>query len=198
LERFGDAGLRARLPEEADPRALLEELRALPHVVDAVVTERHALVAFDPGLPPLDVADAIARALSEPSPATAPSEHRIHVRYDGADLDEVAAMTRLSRAEVIAIHSQSAYVVAAVGFLPGFAYLRGTDGRLIVPRRERPRPRVEPLSVAIAGPYTGVYPFPSPGGWNLVGTAVGFAPFDPRSGATLALGDRVRFVRAAL
>jgi UPF0271 protein len=162
------------------------------------VTERHALVAFDPGLPPLDVADAIARALSEPSPATAPSEHRIHVRYDGADLDEVAAMTRLSRAEVIAIHSQSAYVVAAVGFLPGFAYLRGTDGRLIVPRRERPRPRVEPLSVAIAGPYTGVYPFPSPGGWNLVGTAVGFAPFDPRSGATLALGDRVRFVRAAL
>jgi 5-oxoprolinase (ATP-hydrolysing) subunit A len=197
LERFGDAALRARLPEGADTRSLLEELRALPHVVDAVVTERHALIAFDPGLPPVDVADAIARALSEPSPATAPSEHRIHVRYDGEDLDEVAATTRLSRGDVIALHTAPEYVVAALGFMPGFAYLRGIDSRLVVPRRQRPRSLIEPLSVGVAGPYTGVYPFASPGGWNLVGVAVGFAPFDPRSGATLALGDRVRFVRVA-
>jgi UPF0271 protein len=195
LERFGDAALRARLPDGADTRSLLEALRAVPHVVDAVVTERHALVAFDPGSPPVDVAVAIAHALSEPSSATAASEHRIHVRYDGEDLDEVAEMTQLSRGEVIALHTQPEYVVAAVGFLPGFAYLRGIDGRLVVPRRATPRPRVEALSVGVAGPYTGVYPFAAPGGWNLVGVAVGFAPFDPRSGATLALGDRVRFVR---
>jgi 5-oxoprolinase (ATP-hydrolysing) subunit A len=195
LERFGDAALRARLPEGADSRSLLEELRALPNVVDVVVTERHALVAFDPGLPPVDVAVAIAHALSEPAPATAPSQHRIHVRYDGEDLDEVAVVTRLSREDVVSLHTATEYVVAAVGFMPGFAYLRGLDERLLVPRRKRPRLRVGALSVAIAGPYTGVYPFSSPAGWHLLGVAVGFAPFDPASGATLALGDRVRFVR---
>lgn len=195
LERFGDAALRARLPDGADSRSLLDELRALPYVVDAVVTERHALVAFDPGHPPVDVAVAIAQALSEPTPATAPGQHRVHVRYDGEDLDEVAAATRMSRGDVVSLHTAPEYVVSAVGFMPGFAYLRGIDERLFVPRRERPRPRVTPLSVAIAGPYTGVYPFASPGGWNLLGVAVGFAPFDAASGATLALGDRVRFVQ---
>lgn len=195
LERFGDAALRARLPEGADSQSLLEELRALPNVVDVVVTERHALVAFNPGLPPVDVAVAIAHALSEPAPATAPSQHRIHVRYDGEDLDEVAVVTRLSREDVVSLHTATEYVVAAVGFMPGFAYLRGLDERLLVPRRKRPRLRVGALSVAIAGPYTGVYPFSSPAGWHLLGVAVGFAPFDPASGATLALGDRVRFVR---
>ncbi len=195
LERFGDAALRARLPEGADSRSLLETLRALPGVLDAVVTERHALVAFDPAFPPLDVQGAIERALSERTPATPPTEHRIRVRYDGEDLDLVASMTRLSRGDVVHLHVEAEYVVAAVGFLPGFAYLRGTGKRLHVARRERPRPRVAPLSVGVAGPYTGVYPFASPGGWNIIGVAVGFAPFDARSGAALALGDRVRFVR---
>ncbi|MDP9150261.1 MAG: carboxyltransferase domain-containing protein, partial [Myxococcota bacterium] len=45
-------------------------------------------------------------------------------------------------------------------------------------------------------PYTGVYPFASPGGWNLLGTAVDFAPFDAHTGAALCLGDRVRFTRS--
>jgi len=78
--------------------------------------------------------------------------------------------------------------------LPGFAYLRALDPRLVLPRRATPRPRVPALSVAIAGPYTGLYPFASPGGWHLLGTAVGFAPFDAHTGAAMSLGDRVRFV----
>jgi UPF0271 protein len=82
-----------------------------------------------------------------------------------------------------------------IGFLPGFAYLRGLDPRIVVPRRPSPRARIAPLSTGVAGPYTGVYPFASPGGWNIVGVAVGFTPFDARSGAKLALGDRVLFVR---
>jgi len=195
LERFGDAALRARLPEGADARSLLAELRALPRVVDVVVTERHALVAFEPGSPPAGVDAAIARALTRSAAAAAPRQHRIPVRYDGEDLAEVAAAARVSLADVVSLHAAGEYVVAAVGFLPGFAYLRGLDARLVLPRRGRPRSRVAPLSVAIAGPYTGVYPFASPGGWNLLGVAVGFAPFDARTGAALAPGDRVRFVR---
>jgi 5-oxoprolinase (ATP-hydrolysing) subunit A len=205
IEPFGDAAFRARLAEGIDGRALLETLRALPGVVDAVVTERHALVTFEPARPPAGFADAVARAEAAAAEGRARVDagttdddpaakvHEIRVRYDGPDLDAVAAAAGVSRDEVIAIHQAATYVVAAIGFLPGFAYLRGLDPRLVVPRRASPRPRVPALSVAIAGPYAGVYPFASPGGWHLLGTALGFAPFDPRVGAALALGDRVRF-----
>jgi KipI family sensor histidine kinase inhibitor len=196
LESFGDAALRARLPEGAPTRAVFESLRALAGVVDAVVTERHALVTFDPASPPAGVGEAIARALSAPLSTAEPRGHSIAVRYDGPDVDEVARVARMTRDEVIGRHVRAVYVVAAIGFMPGFAYLRGLDPRLVLPRKATPRPRVPAGSVAIAGPYTGVYPLPSPGGWHLLGTATGAPLFDARSGATLALGDRVTFVEA--
>jgi UPF0271 protein len=196
LEPFGDAALRAHLPEGAPSRAVFEALRTLPGVIDAVVTERHALVMFDPSAPPEGVAEAIERSLSAPESLPSVRTHTIAVRYDGADLDEVARLTSMTPAEVIARHTRAAYVVAAIGFMPGFAYLRGLDPRLVLPRRAPPRPRVPPGAVAIAGPYTGVYPLASPGGWHLLGTALGGALFDARSGAALALSDRVAFTES--
>jgi UPF0271 protein len=199
LEPFGDAAWRVPLEACAHPRALLDALRAVPRIVDAVVSEQHALVAFDATSPPSreEVETAVARALAMPAAREEAREHVVHVRYDGADLEEVARATHMEAHEVARLHAASTYLVATVGFMPGFAYLRGLDERLVLPRRSSPRARVPPLAVAIAGPYTGVYPFASPGGWHLVGTAVGFTPFDARSGAALALGDRVRFVAVA-
>jgi UPF0271 protein len=195
LERFGDAALRARLAEGCNTRAVVRVVRALPGVIDVVATERHVLVTFDPTCPPTGVGQAIARALEEPAAIEELREHCIEVRYDGPDLDEVARASGIGRDDVVRLHTASCYVVAAIGFLPGFGYLRGVDPRLTTPRRPTPRPRVPPLSVGLAGPYTGVYPFASPGGWNLLGSAVGFVPFDVQSGAALAIGDQVRFVR---
>lgn len=195
LRPFGDAAWRIELPGHPR-RGVLEALRAVPRVVDAVVCERHALVTFAPDAPPARDAllAEVARALAAPLDASNGREHLVRVRYDGADLDEVARATGLAVAEVVARHAAAAYEVAFVGFLPGFAYLRGLDPRLVVARRSTPRTRVPALSVAIAGPYAGVYPFATPGGWSLLGTAVGFTPFDAARGAALAVGDRVRFV----
>jgi UPF0271 protein len=174
-------------------RAVLVALRALPNVIDAVVSERHALVSFDPRTPPAGVVEAIEDAATAPSPSNGEREGAIPVRYDGTDLQEIAATTGLRVDDVVDLHVGATYTVAAIGFLPGFAYLRGLHPKLVVPRRATPRARVAPFSVAIAGPYSGVYPFASPGGWNVIGTAVGFKPFDASSGAALSLGDRVRF-----
>ena len=55
--------------------------------------------------------------------------------------------------------------------------------------------RVPAGAVGIADGTTGIYPHASPGGWNLVATALDFSPFDPVRGALLTLGDRVRFER---
>jgi len=122
--------------------------------------------------------------------------HEIRVVYDGRDLDEVAAAARMSRDEVVALHSAAIYEVELIGFLPGFAYLAGVDERLVLGRRAAPRPRVAAGSVGIAGAYTAIYPHASPGGWNLIGSAVDVTPFDAKRvpPALFQPGDRVRFV----
>jgi biotin-dependent carboxylase-like uncharacterized protein len=139
------------------------------------------------------VRDALAEP-RPPAPPVAPRAHEIAVRYDGEDLDEVARAASLPVADVVARHAAGEYVVALLGFLPGFAYLEGLDPRLVLPRRASPRQVVPARSVAIAGAHTGIYPFASPGGWHLLGSA-DVAPFDPGREAPVLFmpGDRVRF-----
>lgn len=93
----------------------------------------------------------------------------LDVVYDGADLPEVARLTGLDPAQVIAAHTGSLWQVGFGGFIPGFAYLVGGDTRLHVPRRADPRTKVPPGSVALAGEFSGVYPRETPGGWQLIG-----------------------------
>ncbi|GII27642.1 5-oxoprolinase subunit B family protein [Planotetraspora mira] len=119
----------------------------------------------------------------------------IPVVYDGDDLDSVAALTGLTVAEVIALHAGSEFVVGWLGFAPGFAYLIGLDPRLHAPRLDAPRTSVPPGSVAIAGPYSAVYPSASPGGWRLLGRTdvrVWDVAADPPT--KLPPGTRVRFL----
>jgi len=114
---------------------------------------------------------------------------------DGPDLAAVAGEVNLSEKEVIQLHSQAVYTVAAVGFSPGFPYLTGLPDRLNVPRRATPRQEVAAGSVAIAGGQAGIYPFASPGGWHILGRT-SLRLFDPLSSqpALLRVGDRVKFL----
>jgi KipI family sensor histidine kinase inhibitor len=123
---------------------------------------------------------------------------RLHVLgavYDGPDLGEVAAALGVSTHEVVARHAAPTYAVELLGFLPGFAYLEAPSFAVRVPRRSTPRPRVPAGSVGVAAGFTGVYPFTSPGGWNLLARVVSAVPFDPRREPPVlfAPGDRVRF-----
>jgi KipI family sensor histidine kinase inhibitor len=105
--------------------------------------------------------------------ATTPTDRQaditIDVVYDGADLQEVARLTGLDPAQVIAAHTGTLWRVGFGGFAPGFAYLVGGDERLHVPRRSDPRTKVPAGSVGLAGEFSGVYPRESPGGWQLIG-----------------------------
>jgi UPF0271 protein len=174
-------------------------LRACAGVVDVIVTEERVAVYFrpgylNPGAAPCGLDAALKRAAIEHA-LNAPRELVIRTRYDGPDLGEVARLSGRTPEEVIAVHASGAYFVAMLGFLPGFAYLNGLDSRLVAPRRRVPRPRVEAGSVAIAARYTAVYPFASPGGWNVIGHAEGCELFRSDTGSALRLGDRVRFDR---
>jgi len=149
------------------------------------------------GLGPWDDIDAIVvEAMRRAGPMPERATHDLDTLYDGPDLDEVAQLTELAPDGVAELHASRVYVVELVGFLPGFAYLGTLDPRLVVPRRASPRPRVVAGSLGIAGPYTGVYPLASPGGWRLIGRVVDSELFDPSRDrpALLEPGDRVRFV----
>lgn len=126
---------------------------------------------------------------------TPPTTHVVDVVYDGEDLEEVAAHAGLSTARVVEMHAEGEYAAEVIGFLPGFGYLGEVPAAIRMPRRASPRPRVPAGSVAIAGRYTGIYPFASPGGWRLVGRAIDARLFDPTRDppARFAPGDRVRF-----
>ena len=139
-----------------------------------------------------------AKAAETGGPTAAGREHVIPTRYDGVDLPEVAGATGLSTDDIIKRHTGRVYRVDILGFVPGFAYLSELDESLVLPRREQPRPRVTPGSVAIAGAQTAVYPLATPGGWHIIGStdAVMFDP-NREEPALLRAGDTVRFERTS-
>lgn len=122
---------------------------------------------------------------------------RIPVCYDkefAPDLEFVAGANNLTIEEAIKIHTGKIYRVFMVGFLPGFAYLGETDERIAAPRKQVPRTRVEKGSVGIAGRQTGIYPFASPGGWQIIGrTDVELFTPDAEPPTHLQAGDAVQF-----
>ncbi|MEU0567907.1 allophanate hydrolase subunit 1 [Nonomuraea sp. NPDC005983] len=121
----------------------------------------------------------------------------IPVVYDGEDLPAVAELAGIPTGEVIARHTGRELVVGWLGFAPGFAYLTGLDETLHVPRLDTPRTSVPAGSVAIAGPYSAVYPTASPGGWRLLGrTSLPVWDVDADPPSLFRPGTRVRFEAA--
>jgi KipI family sensor histidine kinase inhibitor len=192
--RAGDTAL---LIETDAPHPLHAAVHGLarPEILDVVPGARTVLVTARPGTD-LNRLGAVLEDLTPPETTPGGGEPlRIPVVYDGADLDEVASLTGLRREEVVELHRGGDYVVAYLGFSPGFGYLTGLDESLHVPRRDSPRTAVPAGSVAIAGPYGAVYPSSSPGGWRLLGrTALRLWDADRDPPSLLQPGTRVRFV----
>lgn len=153
----------------------------------------------DASLTPRD-ADRLTRELSSwiltPPDADQSNDVEIPVIFDGPDLDEVARLWGCTAQDVIATVVGCDFTVAFCGFAPGFAYMAGLPSDLAVPRLAEPRTRVPAGAFGLAGEYAGVYPRSSPGGWQLLGTAVDVVLWDEarQPPALLVPGTRVRVV----
>ncbi|MEU9079057.1 5-oxoprolinase subunit PxpB [Kitasatospora sp. NPDC048538] len=201
VRRVGERSLLVELADEAAVAALYGWLRErqageAPGALDAVeeIVPAARTVLLD-GVADIDAVTALLRT-ARPTAAAATSGPPVEVPtvYDGADLAEVATLWGVSEEAAVRIHTSPAYVVAFCGFAPGFGYLTGLPPRYGVPRRATPRSAVPAGSVALAGPYTGVYPRSSPGGWQLLGrTALTLWDTGREPAALLAPGVRVRF-----
>lgn len=165
----------ARLRDAAGVRDAVPGFGSLTVHFDPLATGREAL---------LRLVDAAGADAGTPGPGR---RHEVAVRYDGEDLEAVAAAVGCPHDEVVARHAAPVYTVAMIGFRPHFPYLLGLDPRLRLPRRADPRRAVPAGAVAIADDQAGIYPASSPGGWHLLGNC------DPAVCATLEVGDEVRF-----
>lgn len=124
---------------------------------------------------------------------------KIPVCYDvcfGIDLQEMSNQKQVSIEELIRLHTAQTYRVYMIGFLPGFAYMGKVHEKLITSRKPQPRRSVDAGSVGIAAEQTGIYPFASPGGWNIIGQTP-LQLFNParKESVLLQAGDEVQFER---
>ncbi len=121
----------------------------------------------------------------------------IPVCYDeqfGVDIHAVLKEKRISKEELIDLHTSKTYLVYMIGFLPGFPYMGVIDEKLMMPRKQEPV-AVAAGSVGITGRQTGIYPYNSPGGWQIIGRTP-MRLFDANNESQPSLlkaGDRVCF-----
>ena len=185
LRRFGRDHLLVELDDARQALAVYDEARRRGVEASDIVSAART-VLFEG----VDDVDALASATSSTGDLV-----EVPTTYDGEDLDDVARRWDMTRDEVVATHTGTEQVVAFCGFAPGFPYCTGLPERLTVPRLDSPRTRVPAGAVGLAGPFTGIYPTASPGGWRLIGrTDLVLWDADRDPPATLAPGTRVRFV----
>ncbi len=205
----GDSAVVVEFGEEIDPETnecvsgmfYLVESSGITGVIECVPTYRSLMIVYDPVQIPFKKLLERLKAL-EPQLKNVKTPPRSLVEIPtlyggefGPDLEFVARHNELDPEEVIGIHSQTDYRVYMLGFTPGFPYLGGMDRRISAPRLERPRGKVAPGSVGIAGEQTGIYSIESPGGWRIIGrTPIRFFVPERKPSVFIEPGDLLRFV----
>lgn len=121
----------------------------------------------------------------------------IPVCYDveyGFDLEWVASHHQTSPEEIIRRHTSETFTVFMIGFTPGFPYMGILPPYLESPRKQNPRIQVPAGSIGLAGKQTGIYPFATPGGWQIIGrTPLKLFEATSSTPSLLKPGDRIRF-----
>jgi len=190
------------LPDEEANAAAVAGAEALERkmpsgFLDAVPGARTLLIEFDPFETSSERLSAILSSRGPARGAGLLRTLRVPVVYGGpagVDLSGLAQAAGVSTEEFARLHATACYRVAFLGFAPGFAYLTGLPPLLHAPRLETPRTRVPAGALAIGGPYTGIYPVETPGGWRLIGrTPVRLFDPDADPPTLFSPGDRVFF-----
>lgn len=210
---YGKRAILVEWPEKIDKKILEDILlfrkkilaNTIKVIVDIINTYNSLTIIYDPDIEniyeEISLLKSIYRSSFEPENGPRTRWH-IPVCYDeqfGIDLYEISASKNIPIDKLIGLHTGVIYTVYFIGFLPGFLYLGGLDERLVVPRKDTPRFKVESGSVAIGGTQTGVYPVESAGGWNIIGRSpVSFFDIKAPNPCFAGPGDELVFEQITL
>jgi KipI family sensor histidine kinase inhibitor len=185
-------------------RAVIGSQDRFPGLKETVLGVNNLLVVFDPfQIHPSRARSTLLELWMQVRPKDMKGRRiSIEVCYGGdfgLDLDYISQVSGLSKTSVIDLHCSANYTVAAIGSMPGFAYLVGLPKELEVPRRQSPRTKLEKGSVIIAGEQASILPFTGPCGWHVIGHAE-VECFDSRivPPVLFSPGDQIVFVPKAV
>lgn len=165
------------------------ETMKLPGVEEVIASVDTVGIYIDPEVFEIESLSSIELAPKMPT-----REYKVPLLFDGSDLKPICKALSMEPEAIAAAFCEPTYTVQAIGFLPGFPYLKGLPELFHqFERLDIPRIRVPRGAVGIAKGQTGIYPQESPGGWNLIGTtpilvADGKAKYFP-----LNPGDTIKF-----
>jgi KipI family sensor histidine kinase inhibitor len=202
---LGDQGLLIRfaasLSDEAN-RAAIAFARRLVEALPLGVSEIDpnlvsVLLKYDPAQVSYERLAGEVRLLlngGEAMGAAPATRHTIPARFDGEDIETVAAKLNLTPAAFVREHCARPLRVLTTGFAPGFVYCGFHPEALEVPRREAVRRQVPAGTLLFAARQTAMASTPIPTGWHVIGHT-DFSNFDPTADppTTLREGDEIMF-----
>jgi KipI family sensor histidine kinase inhibitor len=120
----------------------------------------------------------------------------IPICYDfEIDLENMSKELKLDKEEIINIHLKSTFFIYMIGFVPGHPFMGDLDPKLFLNRLKTPRVKVPAGSVGIVEKFCNIYPYESPGGWNIIGRTPKkiFNNKDSSKPCLLSPGDTIKF-----
>ena len=120
----------------------------------------------------------------------------IPICYDfEMDLENICKTLKMDREEIINMHLNTDFFIYMVGFVPGHPFMGDLDAKLFLNRLKTPRVKIPAGSVGIVEKFCNIYPYESPGGWNIIGRTPTklFNIQDDLNPCLLSPGDSVKF-----
>ena len=120
----------------------------------------------------------------------------IPVCYDfEMDLENMSKVLKVDKEEIINIHLNTVFFIYMIGFVPGHPFMGDLDSKLFLNRLKTPRVKIPAGSVGIVEKFCNIYPYESPGGWNIIGKTPKkiFNNKDSTNPCLLSPGDTVKF-----
>ena len=111
------------------------------------------------------------------------------------DLESMSKKLKIDKDEIINIHLNTDFFVYMIGFIPGHPFMGDLNPKLFLNRLKTPRVKIPAGSVGIVEKFCNIYPYESPGGWNIVGRTPTklFDLQNESSPCLLSPGDSIKF-----
>jgi len=120
----------------------------------------------------------------------------IPVCYDfEMDLENMSKVLKIGKEEIINIHLNTVFFIYMIGFVPGHPFMGDLDAKVFLNRLKTPRVKIPAGSIGIVEKFCNIYPYESPGGWNIIGKTPKkiFNSRDSTNPCLLSPGDTVKF-----
>ena len=120
----------------------------------------------------------------------------IPICYDfEMDLENISKNLKIDEDEIKKIHLNTSFFIYMIGFVPGHPFMGDLDPKLFLNRLKTPRVKIPAGSVGIVEKFCNIYPYESPGGWNIIGrTPIKlFNAQNESNPCLLSPGDTIKF-----